>query len=189
MLRPLTRLRPVPRADAPPGQRPFIPSRPGGPNPEPFRPTSAPVGLTSCIFLMRHQYAPRRLPMDVAPGSCACSPDSIRVLTPTGRRRRTRPGRAWPGAKSPGVEEGLGGGAWTGVAGGGRHSDVTCLEPSLLRYRRENRSPGSVTCGLLWLVLSGVRGQTLCRRCLEVLRSNPAPKVACFHLRDERLQN
>lgn len=70
---------------------------------------------------------------------------------------------------------------------GERHLDVSGLEPSLLCYPRENRSPGSVTCGSLSLVLSGAQGQTRHRRCL-ILRSNPAPKVACFHFRDERLQ-
>lgn len=118
MLRPLTRFRPVLRTGAPRAQLPFIPSRPGGPSWRPSGPTSAPVGRTSCIFLMRHQYAPLRLPMETARGSCACSLDSKRVLNPSGLRRRTRRGGAWAGARSPGAEEGLVGRTGAGWVGG-----------------------------------------------------------------------
>lgn len=190
MLRPLTRLRPVLTAGAPRAQLPFIPSRPGGPNWRPSGPISAPVGLTSCIFLMRHQYAPLRLPMETARGSCACSLDSIRVLNPSGLRRRTRRGGAWAGARSPGAEEG----GWSvgrepARLVGRRPSDLPRLEPSPLGSPRDNRSPGPVPGGGLSLVPSRAQGQTLYRLCLEVLGSNPAPEVAFFHLRDERLPN
>ena len=73
MVRRLTRLRPVPGAGAPHLSAHSFPPAPAAPNRNSFWPTPASVGLTSCVFLMSHQCAPRRRPMAAAPGSCACS--------------------------------------------------------------------------------------------------------------------
>lgn len=145
-------------------------------NRELFRPTSAPVGHTSCIFLIRHRYAPRRRPMAEAPGSCACSFHSIRALDPTDAGRRARRGGA--GSRAPGGAGlvGSSGGRGPGRRGTGRggrqglarsslrpqpavggHRDVPCRS---LRRRVSNRSPGAVARPFVVTVSALPRAET-----------------------------